>query len=294
MKLKEEKKETPKPSEKKQEVAVSKEETKKPATPSQPVKDPAMIERVKPRGTMEKRTFEGYNVNLRELHAEGEEASRQLSKYGIDGAIDINADAGTVTKKYEKVSEGVFAPTDPEARKRWEADRSSSEARRIPSLAADAPSSPLDSARPTPRGTRRDAAGPSRAQDFTTGHGGAGGSAPVRSQSMPTGPVNFAPQNEGANVKKFSGSGNINVSADVASANQVYGNNANIGAVKGGTIGGSGFAASTKGRATTANKGGMALSTGGAATAGQTHPRAKNADGGRATTKKANPRTKKP
>lgn len=38
-------------------------------------------------------------------------------------------------------------------------------------------------------------------------------------------PITFAPQNEGANVKTFGGkgaSGNTNVSADVASANQVY------------------------------------------------------------------------
>lgn len=299
---KEEKKETPKPAEKKQEDAVSKEETKKPAAPEQPMKDPAMVERVKPRATQEKRTFEDYNVNLRELHAEGEEASRQLSKYGIDGSIDINADAGTVTKKYEKVSEGVFAPTDPEARKRWEADQISSEARRIPSLVDDAPSSPLDSARPTPRGTRREPGAPSRSQDFSAGHSGAPiAVAQTQAQAqaqMPTGPVVFAEQNRGAGAKRFtssgSGGGHINTSSDPAQANQIYGNisGSNMFNVTGGNVG-TGLAASTKGRAS-APKGGMAVSTGGAASTGQSHPRAKNTGGGRPTTKKANPRTKKP
>jgi hypothetical protein len=102
-------------------------------------------------------------------------------------------------------------------------------------------------------------------------------------------PVTFAEQGRFANMKTM-GSGSINVSSDTVSYNQGVGST--MGDVRGGSVNPSGLAASTKGKAT-AGKGGTALSTGGAAQQGVSHPRAKNASSsGRSTTK--NPRTQKP
>ena len=263
-----------------------KEESKTSVEPVKPANNPAEIARIKPK---DDRTFDDYkNTTIGDLK-EASEASKQLEKYGVDGSMDINADLGTVTKKYEKVSEGVFAPTDPEARKRWEADRSapaSDNARELGWLKDELTSR---ASKPvSPRTPNAPGAPQSRAQGFSAGHGQT--TAPM--PQAPAGGVYFAPQNQGAGAVK-QGNQSINISSDVYSANQVFGSNNTIGNVRGGTVGGGGMAASTKGRATT-GKGGVAVSTGGPASSGAPHPRAKNATAGRPTTKKANPRTKKP